>query len=146
MRQGGTAFFTKLPSTPKMCPPQDLGRCRWAVSWCSCVCGVFFVWARAAHLRPAGTSASGGQVFCLGVLSCLRRWCCFYWPPQNVSPLLGIDQLWQNQKSKYLVPSTQYREARPHPRSIFPSPKRRCILSIACWSWVSLGFSSKRPS
>ena len=68
----------------KMCPaggtdPQDRGRTGRS-SWCSCVCGMFFVWARAVHLRPLGTSASGGQgvvlfadrvLFLLAVTKCV---------------------------------------------------------------------------
>jgi hypothetical protein len=45
--------------------PQDRGKTGWAVSWGSCVCGMFFVWGRTVHPRPLATPASGGQVFAL---------------------------------------------------------------------------------
>ena len=39
------------------------------IGWCSCVCGIFFVWARAAHPRPSATPASRGTGFLfLGVV------------------------------------------------------------------------------
>ena len=58
---------TLATSTIKMCPfggtdPQDRGRTGWA-SWCSCVCGMFFIWARVVlpACRAAGQVGPGLQ-------------------------------------------------------------------------------------